>query len=203
MKLLENPLIKIIGIVVVLYFALFANKHNPQSLGNRLSAERIKKNLGDIEEKGKFIASNVRAAQSYSKAHEGSVPNALNSQENISNQGGALVTKDIDVGIGKKPVACGDEVEVFVTLNAGKSKNLDIKPEAKFVIGSKKDWLLEKNILGMEKGGVREISVPHDFKASDSELARFLKENNSDLTYQIILKEILKESKSQTNLNCE
>lgn len=201
MNLFKNPLVKIIGIVAIMYFALFANKNNPQSLGNRLSSERIKKNLSEMQEKGKFIASNVQAAKSYVKVRE----------EEIKNNGGAVdsmpqiveIVKDIDLGIGKAQVICGSEVAAFVSLNSDKARNIDLKPDAKFVIGSKKNWLLEKNIIGMKKGGVREIKVPQGFKSGDAELSRVMQENNSDLTYQIILKEITKNPTPESKVSCE
>lgn len=199
MNLLKNPLIKFIGILVVLYFALFANKNNPQSLGNRLSAERIKHNLHDMQEKSKFIATNVQAVRSYARVHEEEAKNVgTNSDHQI-----VEVVKDVDHGIGEKQVICGSEVEVFVSLNSDKARNIETKPDAKFVIGSKKNWLLEKNIMGMKKGGVREVTIPQGFKSEDSELVLLMQKHNSDLTYQIILKEIVKDPVPQSKLSCE
>lgn len=69
-ELLKNPIIKSIGIIVILYFALFANKENPHSLGNRLSSENIKKNLDIATKQTKFIASNVKTARQLAKEKE-------------------------------------------------------------------------------------------------------------------------------------
>jgi len=98
MKLLQNPLVKIVGVIAIIYFALFNNKQNPQSLGNRLSAERIKTNLGEMEQKGKFIASNVSAARSYAKTKEQS-GDKEKSQDSAQL---SLELKDIDLGAGEK-----------------------------------------------------------------------------------------------------
>ncbi len=204
MKLLQNPLIKMIGIIVVIYFALFANKNNPQSLGNRLSSERLKQNFREMEEKGKFIASNVVAARSYAKLQEEETSSNLSGQ----NQEIAVIPqiKDINLGIGKDAVLCGAEIVAFVSLNSEQTnaatiKTIEMNPEKKIIIGSKQDWFLEKNILGMKKGGIREIKIPQGFKG-DEALAKLLQENKGALVYQIILQDILQYSSSHYKLNC-
>ena len=65
--LLRIPLVRFIGAGVILYFALFSNKHEPESLRNRISKERIDQNLHDISENGRFIISNVKTAQNLSR----------------------------------------------------------------------------------------------------------------------------------------
>ncbi len=58
----NHPLVKVVGISAILYFALFANKENPESLGNRLSSEKIKKNVSEVKEKSHFIITNLEMA---------------------------------------------------------------------------------------------------------------------------------------------
>lgn len=194
MKLLENPLIRVVGIMVVLYFALFSNKQNPQSLGNRLSSEKIKKHLSEVEEKGKFIATNVKAARSFNVGSE--KPTDKIAEKTIS-------VNDINVGISKKSAICGSEIKIFVSLNSDKAKNLMVKSEEKLLIGSRKNWLLEKNIIGMKKDGIREIKVPKGFVTEDQQLAGFLKDSDSDLTYQIILREISESIAPKSKIHCD
>lgn len=191
MNLLKNPLIKIIGICVVLYFALFANKNNPQSLGNRFSSERIVKDLGDLEEKGRFIATNVNAARALEKGQE--LPN---SEVFVS-------IKDITAGTGEEKLDCGSQAEIFLTLSTQKGENLVLNPALKLVIGKRENWLIEKNIIGMKKAGIREINVPKAFKAEDADLKRFLENADSDLTYQIVVKDFIKNQKPKSILICE
>lgn len=199
MKLLENPLIKVVGICVIIYFALFHNKNNPQSLGNRFSSQQIKKDLNDMQEKGKFIASNVQAVRSYTKAQEvGPDGQVIMPTAELE-----VAVKDVGLGSGKKSVVCGEEVEAFISLNSDKARNLMTNPSAKFLIGSKEHWLVEKNIIGMKKGGVREIRIPQGFQSDDRDLTQFLQENKVDLTYQIILTKIIKDADPKSNLTCE
>lgn len=60
MQLLENKWVRIIGIGLVLYFALFANKDSHRnSLGNRLSVDRIKHNAVEVRDKSSKLIKDV------------------------------------------------------------------------------------------------------------------------------------------------
>ena len=66
-KLIKNPLVKAIGIILILYFGLFYNKENPSSLGNRLSGENIKKGLNDVSQKSVKIIGGIKKAEEIQK----------------------------------------------------------------------------------------------------------------------------------------
>lgn len=223
MKLLQNPLIKLIGIVAIIYFALFADKRNPASLGNRVSLERVKENLGEMEEKGKFIAGNVKAAREYAKtkietSKEAPVEQKQEEQQNISqpeklsqdNQKQAkmpiskekimedkIILNDVALGAGDKVVSCGSEVEIVSASGA----QIAAAPE-KLIIGSKKNWVIEKNIIGMKMGGFRSITIPLDFKTNDKKLKKILDSKKTALVYQIIVTN-LKDPKAKSGKVCK
>ena len=62
-KVTGNPLVKIIAIVVILYFALFSNEHDNRSLRNRFSSENIKKSFETIAKRKEFISENLEKAK--------------------------------------------------------------------------------------------------------------------------------------------
>jgi hypothetical protein len=66
----QNRFIKIVGIILVIYFALFYNKTNPESLGNRLSPKNIKDGLNAAQEKSRFILTNINTAKQIEKQKE-------------------------------------------------------------------------------------------------------------------------------------
>jgi hypothetical protein len=205
MKLLQNPLLKFIGVAAVIYFALFANKKNPESLGNRVSISKVKEHIGEIEEKSRFIATNVKAAREYSKMKDSQpkvvLENNLQQQEQarviepeikvaevenkVKEEG--VVVKDIAPGSGSQLVLCGSEVNIIRSLASQTLGQVDFANSEKLVIGSKKNWLIEKNIIGMKKGGLRSITIARDFKTSDKKIRQLLETRKSDVTYQIIL----------------
>ena len=131
-NLLQNPFIKICGIGIIIYFALFANKHNPDSLGNRLSSENLKKNFHEAKKQTRFIMKNVEAAKEYKKQ-----------QENID-----YTTKKI---------ACNDVVYLNYSIYQGEQR-LHTANNSKFIIGSKTNWDIEQKIMGLKKGD--EIKIP-------------------------------------------
>lgn len=184
-ELLRNPLIKTIGIALVLYFALFANKEKPESLGNRLSSENIKKSFSEAQNQGKFIITNVKIAQEIAK--EKAEEQKLASQ-NISD----IATSDLEIGTGEQSVACGDEVEISYGIYTKSGKQLEFLNSKKFVIGENQNPVIEKNIIGMKRGGIREINIPYNYRTEDKKLIELLKFNATDLKYQITLLSIVK-----------
>jgi len=61
--LVKNPLFKLVGIILILYFALFSNKSDKRSLGNRYSTQNIKKSIGEAVKQKKEIEEKIRDAK--------------------------------------------------------------------------------------------------------------------------------------------
>lgn len=179
LELLRNPIIKTIGIVTILYFALFADKKNPESLGNRLSPEKIKQHVNEVTEKSKFIITNVQMAK---EAIKNQPP------QQISDEPVAQISiEDLEIGEGEELLSCGGEAEITYGIYTKDSKQLEFFKPEKIVIGSRKNYLIEKNIIGMKKSGIRAIKVPQKFQTGDRKLYELLKFNQTDLKYQITL----------------
>lgn len=62
-KLINNRFFKIFGIAAILYYGLLHNKTNPESLGNRLSPEKIKSNIGEVSKKSANIMYEIKKAE--------------------------------------------------------------------------------------------------------------------------------------------
>ncbi len=67
-KLIRNPIFRIVGVAVILYYGLFYNKSLPDSLGNRLAPDKIKDNLVEISSKSINIIANVKKADEIKKS---------------------------------------------------------------------------------------------------------------------------------------
>jgi hypothetical protein len=74
MKIIQNPLFRIIGIGVILYYGLFHNKYNDNSLRNRLSPEKLKADLSEVSSKTVYIINGVQKAKSLQKDLENKTP---------------------------------------------------------------------------------------------------------------------------------
>jgi len=190
--LLKNPIIKTVGITLILYFALFSSR-SPDSLRNRLSPQNIKQDLGEIKEKSKFIVTNIKTAQSLAveKAEA----------EKLQNKPAFTSIEDAEIGSGEDSVICGSEIEISYGIYTIDKKQLDFVNSEKLTIGTKSHPLIEKNIIGMKLNGTRYINIPSNFKTDDIILAQILKLNNGDLRYQIDLKS-LKQDAANKNIVC-
>lgn len=82
MKLLQNPFVKIIGIVIILYYALFADKNDPESLGNRFSGVQMERNVREI----KHNSYNVLNGIAEGKKQEQQLKSQSNSTENATQE---------------------------------------------------------------------------------------------------------------------
>jgi hypothetical protein len=190
-ELLRNPLIKYPGIILVVYFGLFANKESPDSLGNRLSTEAVKKNFNQIQEKGKFIAANLQAAKDLESQRQQA---RMSSSE-------VIVKEDLEIGTSQEEISCGDEVEISYGIYDLKGKQLEFIEKNSLVVGSKKNVLIEQNIVGAKLNGIRSIKIPQYSRVDDSKLMNFLSFSNSDLKIQITIL-ALKKDNGTSGINC-
>jgi hypothetical protein len=187
MKLLKNPLIRLIGIVAILYIGLFSNTYQKDSLGNRLSTSQIKKNLSEVKDKSFNIITNVKKARDYS-----------------SNSDSSLIIKEVKIGQGSG-VVCGDLVSISYRLLANnypitKSKNQQV------TIGKKEfNYIIENNLVGLKVGGQRLLNIPDNYKIQDQALTQELSplRTKAGLSYEIDLLTIEKPQNSDPSaLQC-
>lgn len=191
-ELLRNPIIRIIGVIFIIYFALFHRKDSPESLANRYSPEQIKKDINEVKTQGRFIIHNFQQVKEISKEKE--------AQKAVSANPSPFVIEDLDEGQGEIVTTCGNEVEISYGIYAQNGHQIDFITSEKIIIGSKQNSIIEENILGMKQGAIRSITIPYGFKAQDQKLAEYLKFNASDITYQVTILAIL--TTPNTNISC-
>lgn len=177
-EILKNPLVKIGAIAVILYFALFSNKENPDSLRNRLSKERIEKNLHEASSKSKFIITNVGAAKKIAAEK-------IRKEKEMEN-----VT-----------IECSDEVVTDYSIYSN-DKSLYTEKNKKFIIGSKADTIIERNIIGMKIGESKNISIMDAIQTSQKET---IPQPKNDIKYHITIVSIDKKNtiSGGVKLSCE
>ncbi len=197
-KLLRNPIIKIIGISVILYYGLFANTEKPGSLGNRFSSEQIKKDFSEVREKTVFIAENVKLAREIAKETE--VEKEAEKKVAAANLALQVSVKDLEEGVGEN-ISCGDSAYINYGIYTKDGRQLEFKENQILVIGNKSNWLLEKNIIGMKQTGSRYINIPQGSQVNDSKITEYLNSNKSDLKYQVTLLAFTKNPNSQISCN--
>ena len=138
MNIVNNPLIKIVGIILIIYFALFHDTKHKENLRNRLSKEKLKDNASYVENTAISAINNLNKVSEYNK--------------------NMAATKVVDV----VKVKCGDEV----IINYVKSGNnlVVTKNDYNLVID---DSLLSKGLIGMKVGEVRNLTIKEKVKNQD------------------------------------
>ena len=187
LDILRIPIVKFIGIGAILYFALFANKQQPDSLGNRLSKEEINKTFVEAKNRSRFIIANVHTAQE------------INGGKALQPNPAAKITiEDLEIGKDENIISCGSEVEIAYGIYDANNKTLKTVSSEKLIIGSNLDKIIEQNVIGMKSGGIRNINIPHDFKSDDQKLNDMLNFYHSDLRYQISATSIAAKGSAKT-----
>jgi hypothetical protein len=193
MKLLENPLIKWAGILAIIYFALFSNKNNPDSLSNRLSGSNIKKNLNEAKEKSEFIITNVKIAQSMAESSEDV------KKDNFSDE---IITENLSTSNSVNKVKCGDEVEILTSINSANGKNISTPQIKKIIIGSDNNPLLEEKIMGVAENSAIRLKIKESYQSHEREIAEILNSEKKEIYYDILIKEINPTKANNLNLSC-
>lgn len=193
-ELLKNPIIRTIGVIIIVYFGLFHNKKDPESLGNRLSSENIKKNLSEAGEKSRFIISNIRVAQEIAKNQQ----TTKKSPQEIFE---TSTIEDAAIGNSEKIISCGDIVKISYGIYNHDGKQLTPSKEKSLAINSEENYILEKSVTGMKAGGIRHIYLPKDFYSTDPEFDELLKSEKNGFKFIITILNIseIKEQKISCN----
>ncbi|MFT5703296.1 MAG: hypothetical protein ACJAZX_000957 [Rickettsiales bacterium] len=84
-QLIRNPVFRVVGILVILYYGLFYNKNHPDSLGNRFTPTKITSDIKEVSTKSFEIIANVRKAEELSKK-EANTLNKENLEKNKPKQ---------------------------------------------------------------------------------------------------------------------
>lgn len=203
LRLLRSPLIRLVGAVTILYYALFANTYDKDSLGNRLSKKTIEKNIEEAKRKSLYIAVNVKQAQDYKRNqtsdHSPSNPNLKNQN---SNSRAGLIIKDIETRPGTK-VKCGDKITADYVIydNDGNQLNNITNYITEINENSAKS-IVKENLIGLGVGGKRLIIIPETYKTKDEESSKYMVlSHNKGINYEIKLLKVEESGNAEAKCN--
>ncbi len=186
----RHPLVKWTGILAILYFAIFSNKDNPRSIGNRISSENIEKSLQEARKKSDYIIENVKMARSLA-ANNASQPTPGATQPHSTTAQGLNAAQELNIGSGDLTLSCGNEVVVSYAIYKSDATQIEFVNSQQLVIGSKSEPFLEENILGMKIGGIRSINFSNTNSISDRKIIELMKKHDSELRMQVTLLSII------------
>jgi len=174
-NLMKNPIFRLVGIILILYFALLNNKKSPDSLGNRLSQENIIKNLSQGAK---------QTRETYKKAKEYQNKGYY---FKIGQQIDHFKIHDSLIGLGKT-AKLNDKIIINYSIYSTRTnKRLENNKNFELILGKNKfDSDLEKYIFGMKEGGMRSI-VPTIDSQTRKNFSQLLKNNQDNLKFEIFL----------------
>ncbi len=189
-SLLRKPIIKIIAVILVLYFGIIKNNQHPQSIANKLSTNNIKKNYDEIRDKISDISQNLEMAQQVKKE--------LSLEKNIND----LRFEKIILGTIGESIKCGNEVNIIYKFTNNEGVILDMDEESKIIANQQHSAMVEdiiaKNIVGLKNGAVIRTKFMGQFKQADDKINKLLKIANNELTLEVYILSF----KNTENKNC-
>lgn len=202
LNFLQNPVIRVLGISLILYFALFNDKDNPKSLGHRLSVENIKKNVNEANNKGHFIVENINRAKNISNNKElakDSIKRPLkpvqpikrgdiNNKKNIN----YAILKDVKIGDGNQILLCNDSATISYQIHLDNNGKIISLENINIIIGSNLIPYIEQNIIGMKLNGIRKINISRNSTNIDEDLSKLITDSKSNLQIIVTLNSLNK-----------
>lgn len=183
-SLIKNPLFRIVGILLIIYFGIIKN-YRDQGI---ISKDKLKNDLTNAKNQISYISSNIEMAKQ------------INNNPNDQNIFSSIEAKDLNIGNNNKKAFCGDEVNLSYKIFLPNSKNLIKSDTKKIIVGSGQNLLLEKLILGANEEAIRVVTIPKNILILDPEINELINIYNSSLVYEIKIEFI--KSNNTNSLNC-
>ena len=182
---LKLPIIKLIATVALLYYIFNETKTDPRSISYHLTEENIDKSLDSL----KKSLNTISEAQQEIRAmnNNDSIP-TKESEALYNDQKIVLNYKDIRQGVGENQVECGSQVSIEYTLINSNNGDIINKSNMDFEVGSRFNELIEKGLIGMKMGGIRNIDIPKNFKIGDNIYDKMIQD--SAMVYKVLLLKI-------------
>lgn len=187
-QLLQNPLVKIIGIAAVLYFGLLYKNDDPESLKTRLDPNRIQSEIDEAKQQGHFILTNLNEAKN---------PQAPKAQEQA--RAPEISANDLILGNSQEVVKCGDEIFLDYIIYDLKGRKIDEKNDVTLIASPTSENSIAKYLVNARKGGIREIFVPYGLETTNEEIINYREIAASSFKYQVTIKNINSAASAQ---NC-
>lgn len=187
----QNGFVKFFGIGAILYFALFNDKENPNSLGYKFSGDNLKKNLEEVKEHSSKIVKGVLIAKEINRRNM--------AIESSNEELDILVFDDVE-SFSKVKAKCNDNL--LVSLEVKNEKGQTIRPEeaVAFTLGQKKFPIIERAVMNMGKSGSRIVNIPHGYKTNSTIVNELrLDKDVKNIFYRINLQNIAPSKENKYN----
>lgn len=174
----KSGFVKIIIFFLFLFMVYEQTKDDPRSFSNTLKNQDIKKNISNLKNNYEIIK----------KVKEEGLLDKKN-DEVVQDEFADLNYQVLRQGLMENPAQCNDEVNIeyiFMSENG----NIANKSSIKIFIGENFNKIVEKTLIGMTPGEIRQVAIPKNFKTGDSKYDNYIESRN--MVYQIMLIQVNK-----------
>lgn len=185
---LKLPIVKIIAMVVMIYYIFDKTKEDPQAISYHLTKENFVKSVENVKDSVEKIST----VTAQIKEDQGVIDQASETKKL------KLFYRTIREGSGGNKVVCGSEVNIEYDLIKIETGEVINKSNMKFDIGTKFNELIERALMGMTAGGIRVVEIPADFKTGDNVYDEMIQQTG--MVYRISLLSVSESAKN--NLTC-
>ncbi len=198
LNLSQNPIIKLIGVIAIIYFIFFNKKDNNIQ---KISGEDIANKITNTQEHFSKISNNIKIAKEYDKALKGEIlfSKGINNiyseyaENNSSNQANSNLIK------------CGIVVKVREYIYTTEGRLLTNQEDHKYQIGSNESSIIENELIDAKEGSIKIISIPSKLINQDKRLSDLFvdkKINIDDVKAYVLIEKLLTESSSK-DISCK
>ncbi len=192
-NLSQNPIVKLIGVIAIIYFVFF-NKKNDQV--QKITSEDLANKITNTQEHFSKISTNIKILKEYDKAIKGEIvfSKGINSiyseyaETDSANQKNLITIK------------CGTAVKVREYIYTTEGRLITSQEDYKYQIGSNESSIIENQLINAKEGSVKIISIPNKEINLDKRLNELFtnkKINIDDVKAYILIEKIFIESEDK------
>ncbi|MFM6972437.1 MAG: hypothetical protein ACKOXJ_02300 [Alphaproteobacteria bacterium] len=174
----KSGFVRIVIFILFLFMVYEQSKDDPRSFSNTLKNQDIKKNIANLKNNFEMIKK-VKEEGLVDYQNE-SVP-----QDEFAD----LSFKVVRQGLMDNPAQCNDEVNIEYIFMS-ESGNIVNKSIIKIIVGENFNKIVEKTLIGMVPGEIRQVLIPKNFKTGDAKYDNYIQSRN--MVYQIMLIQVNK-----------
>lgn len=188
--IINSKFVRIIALIVVLYFAIFSHKDHPNSVSSSVSIDGINKNFDEVKQRTGFIVSNIKTAQNYDHQKDDVISN-----KKIIDSLGFIDEKYLDTiktqilgeGFGDRYVNCLDEVVFNIDFYDNNNNKIKSMLYQTIVAGSNKNNIIAKKIVGMKKNSIIRFDLGRDLYMNNEIIQNLISNKDIDIYFEVLI----------------
>ena len=173
-NLSQNPIIKLIGVIAIIYFIFFNKKEDK---AEKITTENIANKISNTQEHFSKLSNNIKILKEYDKALKGEIVfskgmNGLYSEYAETNSSSQ---KNLTI------ITCGTTVKVREYIYTTEGRLITNQEDYKYQIGSNESSIIENQLINAKEGSVKIVSIPSKEINIDKKLSNLFADKKIDI----------------------